>query len=212
MRKFLPCVPFVQELALTNRSVGGFVCEKEFISYIHKSKTLLVVVKSLQNSKESRSLNLSLTGSLCFEGDNFMRGILYELYAYHPAIDFVGYLQSDSCDCDFLVCLQISLSRYTNHTGKLSDIIRNVPRKCYLSSQEPSNMNMLQFYSSRAKHLYGERKPSVLFLYISPFESESLMPDLQREMMTTVNQYSHSFDFYVGVAVKNSLEFFCPYQ
>ena len=37
MRKFLPCVPLVQELTLTHHSVGGFVCEKEFISYIQKN-------------------------------------------------------------------------------------------------------------------------------------------------------------------------------
>ena len=140
-----------------------------------------------------------------------MKGILYEVYTYHPAIDFVGYLQSDDGSYEFLVCLQLSLSCYANHNEKLSDVLCHAPKKCYLVPEEPCNINMLQFYSSRAAHLYPEGKPSVLFLYISPFESERLLPDLQAEMMTKLNQYSFSFDIYVGTAPKDSIEFFCPY-
>ena len=210
MRKFLPEVPNVQQLALTNHSVGGFVCKQQFISYIHQCQTLLIVVKSLQNSKEPICLNLSFTGSLCFEGDDFMKGILYELYAFHPAIDFVGYLKSDSCDV--LVCLQISLSSYAKHSAKLSDVIRHSPRKYLREGEEPS-VSLLQFYSSRAAPLFIEGgKPSVLFLYLSPLENERLIPHLQEEIMTTLKQASHSFDFYVGVVATNSLPFFLPYQ
>jgi len=46
MRKFLPDVPCVQALGLENRSVGGFVCEKEFISYMNKSEKLFNLSKT----------------------------------------------------------------------------------------------------------------------------------------------------------------------
>jgi len=73
-------------------------------------------------------------------------------------------------------------------------------------------MNMLQFYSSRAADLYTKgKRPSVLFLYISPFESECLLPVLQAEMIPRLNQYLSSFDIYVGAAPNNSIEFIHPY-
>ena len=215
LRNLLPEMPSVQDLAVTNHSVGGFVCEKLFIKYINTDAHLQVIINSLQGqAAKNMIVNLSIDAILTFEG-KLLKGVLYELYSFHPAIDFVGYILScsQSNSVEFLICMQISLSRYIKHDAKLSNIIRAAPKKCFLSSDEPTNMNMLQFYSSRANHYYKENsKPKVLFLYISPYEDERLIPTLQEEMMTALNQYSVSFDFYVGVAPRNSLDIFRPFM
>ena len=53
---------------------------------------------------------------------------VYELYCYHPAIDFVGYLESGATN--YLIFMQLSLSVYSQHK-KLCGILSNTPKKIF---------------------------------------------------------------------------------
>jgi len=193
----------MQNLAAKNPSVAGCANEEFFITYLKQNVSLPVVVSSV-TSVESQSVALSLGTCVPFKGANYIKGIMYELYIFHPVIDFVGYLDTNNSSCGFLVMLQLSLSRYADHQKKLSDVIRHAPKKSYLLQGETTAQNLLTHYSSRATDLFGPKNPSVLFLYASPKEDEKLIPVLKHEIKTNLNQYSPSFDFYVGV-VDNSI-------
>jgi len=201
------CYKFVsiQKLAAKNRAVAAFACEELFITFLKKNLTLPVIVSSIHNFK-CESLALSLTSCVPYEGTNFIKGIVYELYAFHPAIDFVGYLDANDSSHGFLVCLQLSLSRYAHHEKKLNHIIQHAPKKSHLSQGETTAQNLLTHYSLRATHLFGNEIPSVLFLYASPKENEALISDLIHEIKTKLSQYIPCFHFYVGVVEKSILQ------
>ncbi len=105
--------------------------------------------------------------SFTLEGCNLLKNTLYELYSCHPTIDFVGYLEGASAN--YLIFIQLSLSKYADHRAKLGDVLSNSPKKDHLSEGEPSNLSLLQFYSGRAlDHYERNDNPNVVLLYISP--------------------------------------------
>jgi len=207
MRVLLPNIPRVQELAHRNPSVAGPVCEKVFIDYIQRNSHLQVVINSLcvqqQQQQKHSVIKLCLNGVLHFEGEDLLEGIIYELYNCHPAIDFVGYIPSKS-GSKYLVFIQLSLSSYGNHKSKFEHILTTVPKKELLKPTDV-RVNLLTYYSSRSNCHSSSAKVNVLLLYVSPKEKTSLIECLQHRLRSTYNQYSHLFNFYVGVVSTNSI-------
>ena len=203
-RTLMPKIPDVQELAMTKRSVGGFLFEKIFIDHILKDSKVCVQINSLHGLVNSTEMvNLTMVTVLPFVGSNFLNNTLYELYSCHAAFDFVGYLTGTSAN--YLVFMQLSLSTYVAHGAKFDDILTHSPKKDHLRKDEPSQLNLLQFYSYRARHLYEQDvNPNVLLLYISPREDQALIPTLQDKLKHTFSQYFKSFNFFVGIAPQNS--------
>jgi len=207
MRVLLPNIPRVQELAHKNPTVAGPVCEKVLIDYIQRNSQLQVIINSLcvQQQQKHSGIKLCLNGVLHFEGEDLLEGVIYELYNCHPAIDFVGYIPSKS-GSKYLVFIQISLSSYVNHESKFEHILTTVPKKELLKPTDVQ-VNLLTYYSSRSTcHHSSSEKVNVLLLYVSPKEKTSLIERLQHRLRSTYNQYSHSFNFYVGVVSTNSIK------
>ena len=51
--------------------------------------------------------------------------MLYELRVFHPTIDGVGYLKEEGSGQEWLVFIQVSLSKYSHHRSKLTDLFTN---------------------------------------------------------------------------------------
>ena len=204
LRTSVPKIPGVQELAAINPSVGGFVFEKVFIDHVQRNSRLVVTINNLlAQANSTENVNFSVVEVLPFEGCNLLKNTLYELYSCHPAIDFVGYLEGASAD--YLVFIQLSLSKYADHRAKLGDVLSNCPKKDHLSEGEPSNLNLLQFYSGRASDHYERNdNPNVVLLYISPKEDQGLIQTLQDQLKLTFSHYLGSFNIFVGVAPQSS--------
>ena len=89
--------------------------------------------------------NLYICTVVQFDGSNLVRNTLHDLCCSHEAVDLVGYVQSSRC---FLVFLQLSLSKYTGHKGKLDDLIRTAPKKMYVNEASEQQLNNLEFFLS----------------------------------------------------------------
>ena len=53
------------------------------------------------------------------------KNTLYELRVLHPTIDGVGYLKEQGSDQEWLVFIQVFLSKYARHYSKLTDLFTN---------------------------------------------------------------------------------------
>lgn len=71
---------------------------------------------------------------------------LYELRSCHPIIDFIGYLQDSNSNTMWLVFIQISLMKYSNHKAQLGNIFKRNPMKG-TTPKELKNCSQLSYYS-----------------------------------------------------------------
>jgi len=208
LRNFVPNIKYVEDLAFSNPSVGGFVLERVFIDYIQIKGTIAVTITSARGHAVGTSETLTMASVTPFKNTNLVKNTVYELYSCHPIIDYVGYLESQSTS--FLVFIQLSLSKYKNHV-RLHNMLAHSPKSDHLRESEPPMLNLLQFYSYRASSHYGNGEVNVLLLYLSPQDSEELLPELQKEVQENFKNLFASFNFFVGVAPKQS-NFFGRYR
>lgn len=145
-RRLLTPLPTVQQLAYTNDSVMGFVFEQRFMDHCNREEKLNVMISRLGEEQPLdylESENLYICTVVQFDGSNLVRNILHDLCCSHEAVNLVGYVQSVSTSRCFLVFLQLSLSRYTGHKGKLDDLIRTAPNKMYVNEASEQQLNIL---------------------------------------------------------------------
>jgi len=64
-----------------------------------------------------------------------------------------------------------------------------------LRESEPQELNLLQFYSYCATSHFGNGKVNVLLLYLSPQDSDELIPELQKEVQEKFKNIFASFNF-----------------
>ena len=106
----------------------------------------------------------TFTISACLNIENMSEalnmGVLYKLYASHPAIDFVGQFETDNSV--YLLMIQVSLSTYVNHKSKVCHLTHT-----YQNYKEFVKMTVLQYYKSIAN-----TNAIVLFVYVSPQEMD----------------------------------------
>lgn len=203
-RRLLTPLPTVQQLAYTNDSVMGFVFEQRFMDHCNREEKLNVMISRLGEEGVEYE-NLYICTVRQFDGSNLVWNTLHDLCCSHEAVDLVGYVQSISTSQCFLVFLQLSLSKYTGHKGKLNDLIRTAPKKMYVNEASEQQLNNLEFFSLRASHLYPtDDKPNVLLMYISPKENKDCIVTLQNNLKNEFSRYIGCFNFFVGILPPDS--------
>jgi len=109
-----------------------------------------------ERQNELRIEKLHIDAVLRFEGTNLLQGTLHDLCYGHQAVDLVDYVKSESNSTCFLVFLQLSLSKYTEHTGKLDDLLRSRPKEMYVKDESEERFNSFEFFALRASYLLME--------------------------------------------------------
>ena len=86
---------------------------KCFFSDLQKSHSIHVWFRGINSDPRSLQLYFDNVAEVA-NFKTLKRGIIYEMKAYYPTIDGVGYLK-DGCNEWWLVFIQVSLSRYVDH-------------------------------------------------------------------------------------------------
>jgi len=99
--------------------------------------------------------------------------VLYEMKAYYPIIDGIGYLK-DKHDKLWLVFIQISLSKYEKHRS-LCDLF-------HYTTHVHSNWSLYTYY--RKLYKISQNFTDALLLYISPQEKSNgdILPKLKEKI------------------------------
>ena len=104
-------------------------------------------------------------------------GCLYRLRSQHPVIDYVAVVTDTVSKQHWLLLLQVSLSKYTDHTAKAGDLKRNVKGP----EMGKEQTTWLQYYQALAKNCLAA--PILLKLCTYMFLQNKL---LQKERKTNV--------------------------
>ena len=91
---------------------------------------------------------LTLAMEVCISDDikgNLTEGVLYKLYPYHPAVDYVGVLRvQGNREIVYLTFFQLSISTYLNHN--LSKVWHLLQK--YDKYKDLKNATVLEYYKS----------------------------------------------------------------
>ena len=111
--------------------------------------------------------------------------MLYHLRMQHPVIDAVGVFDtSDTSNCGrYLVMIQVSLSRYSVHESKATNIYNKL---CRPESTAAKESTIAEYY----KNLAGVDDAHTVYVYVSPSEpfegkTSTLCHTLQLQTVTT---------------------------
>ena len=99
--------------------IDGYLFEEKLFQFMNNAKRLDVVT----NTGESLSLSLSY---ICRKNETVLtlhKSALYQLRYKHPIIDGIDILQ-DERNVWWLTFIQISLSPYTSHHTKVTDLFK----------------------------------------------------------------------------------------
>ena len=146
--------------------------ECKFFSLLRESSSIKVLCVD-RTQRKQREITLHYIEVLEIDINKAInRSILYEMRAYYPVVDAVGYLNDDHGN-GWLVFIQISLSKYKDHRS-LCDL--------FYKSNLQSKISIYTYY--RKMYDIDISFKNILLLYFSPQEKfgNSILPDLQAEI------------------------------
>ena len=141
--------------------IRRYLLEKEFFLY-HNLSNLQWKVKAVRDSDDEYETNLSFSGIMpalsqeTFHVTTMKLNQLYFLKLKHEVID-VLFVTNDSEHTRYLVFLQISLNKYSQHKSKFGNIYKQ-------KKFDQEKTSMLDYYCSKS----GIDKGQTLYLYVSP--------------------------------------------
>ena len=133
-------------------------------------------------------------------------GQLYHLRSGHPAIDGVCIAMEQSGQ-NYLVLMQVSLSKYREHEAKADAILKNVAGKekaAAAAAHHDDTVSIVEYYRKMTKLTEDDEifaEDHVLFVYVSPEElgvpQKSTFPDIffRRETRSGLHSNSHFYGF-----------------
>lgn len=155
---------------------------------------LEVRARGPENAEENFIFHVDLAGN---QYDTLLRGSLttgrmYHLHRYHPAIDGVGVLKTDSTK--YLVLLQVSLSPYRSHSSKHQDIV---------AKKVPSIEKSIISYYRELGEIPEDR---VIYVYVSlnQLHEESSSLDIFASLTTTTRRGTVKRPYYCGLVKTRS--------
>ena len=146
-----------------------------------------------ESGGRKQSINLDITLIRKHLDSNLVTGVLYELIGNYPVIDYVGHLEGSDSN-QYLVFVQLSLSKFTNHNKLFSEIF-----------QKSSPVGFGNLHEHFLQLTLGDFR--ILFLYISPVETieETLIQLLQSGLRGCCMQYANTIKkFYFCGTVSQS--------
>lgn len=139
----IPRIPIIQ----------GFIYEAEFFKTMMTQRNLTVNTKT--ETKTCQVHCVLDTNNI----EKMTCGVLYHLRYTYPVIDGVGFFHIEGRKKSSLVFIQVSLSKYSRHETKLSDLLTKKAPEC-------SGKCILQHYRDLCPSGLCTKK--ALYVYISP--------------------------------------------
>lgn len=171
-----------------------------FFKYLKKEKTIMVC------TADNHSVQLYYEGVVEMENDaTLQNGKIYEMKAFYPIVDAVGYLK-DQSENYWLVFIQVSLSCYRDHRS-LCDLFHRAPPKANV----PNNCSLFSYYRNQYSVMRCFEK--AILLYISPkemyCEGQDLLPDLGEEISKLTDTYIKKTLKYGGLSSDSTFHIEC---
>lgn len=179
----------VKEVCIKELTFAGFWLERLFVEH-HKDSTAVITVNciSRQAGASEKVVKFSkFTMAKDLDSPTLMANKLYEMKRAHETFDFVGYL-TDHCNVKWLVFIQVSLQKYTNHRAKLCSIFHSAQRK-----KDPLYNQYRNLFA-----IDSEAQCDVLLLYISP--KNTILENLWKNLGNASVQQT----LYVGVLIQGA--------
>ena len=148
----------IDSIRTRSQSVNGFMFEAQFFENCKKG--LIVSSCSVDSGRNNNATTLSFAVSHITQPVGCLaqmrKNELYELRVLHPVIDGVGLLTETTTGEDWLVFIQVSLSRYTRHCSKLHNIFNEDFTDCTSFTEssltsKKDHKQMLYLYMCRLK-------------------------------------------------------------
>ena len=168
----------VEELCKRSHSFAGYYLEYVFSGFFTRTAHPLCVTLEDVSGGRKQSINLDITLIRKHLDSNLVTGVLYELIGNYPVIDYVGHLEGSDSN-QYLVFVQLSVSKFTNHNKLFSEIF-----------QKSSPVGFGNLHEHFLRLTLGDFH--ILFLYISPVENieERLLQLLQSDLRRCCMQYA----------------------
>ena len=189
----------------SNSIIDGYYFE----AAIHTKLEKLVVTYTNQEKRRSKLANFEITVHLEQRDSTPLRalkeGCLYRLRGQHPVIDYVAVLTVTISKQHWLLLLQVSLSKYTDHTAKAGDLKRNVKGP----EMGKEQTTWLQYYQALAKTCLATPTSAddtfkTMYVYISPKEIATEGGKNQCAVLIESGQKSRTKGLYLGLIYENS--------
>jgi len=168
----------VEELCKRSHSFVSYYLEYVFSGFFTRTTHPLHVTFEDVSGGRKQSINLNVTLVRKNLDSNLVTGMLYELIGNYPVIDYVGHLEGSDSN-QYLVFVQLSVSKFTNHKKLLSEI--------FWKSSPAGFSNLHEHFLQLTLGDFH-----ILFLYISPIETieERLIQLLQSDLRGCCMQYA----------------------
>ena len=101
-----------------------------------------------------------------------MKQVLYHLRPFHPVVDAVGYTE-DSKGNKWLLLIQVSLSTYSDHKSKASNLLdplKGPERDIHIQRGADPVNNWIDYYRGCIVNETERTEAKVMYIYISPEE------------------------------------------
>ena len=151
-----------------NSIVKGIILEHTFFRYFLTNANFQVYTSLIGNMKVFKCILNTNYQASCVPIPKLYKSVLFQLRFGHPVIDGVGLLP-DQQNKYFLLFIQVSLSKYSDHKSKVNDLFKYKSNSPELSKHP----NLFEYYQSLAKIAHPKfNRKNCLYIYISPMNAQ----------------------------------------